>query len=70
MVEITERFRCPACGEMLRHGRAYLCPACWPRVSASTKIALHRRDGQAVRRLRDLLEALRAGWPLEIIAIK
>jgi hypothetical protein len=62
-------FLCPACRELRRRPHAYLCGPCWIRLPRGTQAALWTRDGQAMPRFVALLRALKAGQPLEEIAL-
>lgn len=63
------RFPCFACREETREDTEFLCPACRARVPEPTRAALGRSDGQAPRRLKELLGLIAAGTPLEDIRI-
>lgn len=59
---------CPACPRTRAAGQ-YLCRTCWFQLTPAVRGLLRRRDALKVRRLQQLLDAVRAGTPLPDIRI-
>lgn len=59
---------CPSCAGP-KAPRHYMCPGCWPQLSAPARAALGRGDRLSVRRLAELLEQLRNDVPLAEVVI-
>ncbi len=68
MSTATPESACPACKEA-KAPRQYLCRGCWFTLQPATRTALNKRDGNAMRRLSDLYEALRQGTALHQIEV-
>lgn len=49
--------------------RLYLCRGCWWTLQPGVRAALNRRDDHALRRLSDLLDAIRQGTALNKIEV-
>ncbi|MFJ4631578.1 hypothetical protein [Streptomyces sp. NPDC088847] len=59
---------CPSCDRSRGAGK-YLCFACWSLLPARARISLKRRDELAVHRLRELLDQIHDGIPLDGIEV-
>lgn len=59
---------CPSC-QGPRPAGVYVCRDCWYHLPAAARTALWRRDEQAAYRLRQLLDQLSTGTPLDHIRI-
>lgn len=59
---------CPSCGIECPPAK-YLCWNCWWSLNTPARIALKRTDARAMQRLKELLEAINAGTPLNLIRI-
>ncbi|MGW1324810.1 hypothetical protein ACWD64_19985 [Streptomyces antibioticus] len=59
---------CLACDQSRDAGR-YLCRTCWWTLPAAARASLSRRDRNALARLRQLVDQLRADTPLNRIEI-
>lgn len=59
---------CPSCSLPRRAGH-YLCGACWPALPARARTSLTRRDRLARTRLRELLNQIHDGTPLDKIEV-
>ncbi|MFJ9895261.1 hypothetical protein ACIQPR_18290 [Streptomyces sp. NPDC091280] len=59
---------CPSCA-LPREVGHYLCLACWRALPARAQASLKRRDRLARSRLRELLDQLHDGTPLDRIEV-
>jgi hypothetical protein len=47
-----------------------VCGPCWYRLARWVRVALCRRDGLALERVRDLHAQIDAGIPIELIEVR
>ncbi|NUS29793.1 MAG: hypothetical protein HOV92_37020 [Streptomyces sp.] len=59
---------CPRCS-LPRQAGHYLCGTCWNALPARTRTSLYRRDRLALTRLKELLEQITEGVPLQEIEV-
>ncbi|MDX5570815.1 hypothetical protein PYK79_56410 [Streptomyces sp. ID05-04B] len=59
---------CLACDHPREAGH-YLCRTCWRALPARARASLTRRDRLALPRLRELIDQLRDGTPLDKIEV-
>lgn len=59
---------CPSCS-LPRQADHYLCRACWSALPDRARASLTRRDRLALPRLRELLDQIHDGTPLDKIEV-
>jgi len=65
----TRKARCPGCRAMTRDPDLYFGPECWQRLPEAVRLALYLRDGEALKRYKQVLSQLGAGILLEAISL-